>query len=188
MTISVLKSPRSFDKFTLDGSISPGDCVIASGGGKKVEIVDQGQPLTTGKNTIVRSIENVVVTYGFKLYSQADIDQRDAWIAMLLAGTLTRPVRVYKIVDNNALWIKRVCFEAFNPQTPLAPGGPYDWSITLHEYNKVKPFGGPLKPPVTGNAIADATKARDSALNALNAAVAAQAAARRAHEKANGGA
>lgn len=183
--MSVLTTPTRYDWFTLDGDRSPGIAVITSGGERKVEIVDQKQPLTRGANTVVRSIENIQISYGFRLgigndaaSREADFAKRDAWIAMLEEGTRRPQVRVYKLADPNVPWLTRVCLQGFKPQTPLAPGGPWDWQLVLHEYNRVKPFGGPLQPPVTGSAIADATRERDIALGALNKTVAARQAAR----------
>ena len=185
--MSVLDNPTLYDWFTLDGDRSPGIAVITSGGERKIEIADQGQLLTRGKNTVVRSVENIVVTYGFKLgigfsaaERQANFAKRDAWIAMLEEGTRRAQPRVYTLRDLNMPWLTKVCLQGFSPQTPLAPGGPWDWKLTLHEYNRIKPFGGPLKPPITGNAIAAASAQRDAALKALDNAVAAGKARRAA--------
>lgn len=144
--MSVRTTPTQYNTFTLDGDRCPGIAVITSGGERKIEIVDQGQLLTRGKNTVIRSIENVVITYGFKLWEEADFKKRDAWIAMLEEGTRRAQVRVYALGDLNAPWVKKVCLQGFKPQTPLSPGGPWDWQLVLHEYNRVKPFGGPLRP------------------------------------------
>jgi hypothetical protein len=169
--MSVLDTPTQYNTFTLDGDTSPGIAVITSGGERKIEIADQGQLLTRGKNTVVRSIENIVVTYGFRLWLPEHFAKRDAWISMLEEGARRTQVRVYKLRDLNMPWLTQVCLQGFKPQTPIAPGGPWDWQLVLHEYNRIKTFGGPLKPPVTGTAIADATAKRDAALKALNNAV-----------------
>lgn len=182
--MSVLDDPRARDFFTLDGDQSPGLATIISGGERKIEIVDQGQPLTLGKNTVVRSIENIVITYGFKLgIGKTDEDRaatfkkRDTWIAMLEEGARRRPPRVYKLSDLNCPWLTRVCLQGFKPQTALAPGGPWDWALTLHEYNRVKPFGGPLKPTTEQGK-------RNAALNTENEGLSKTLVARRAARKA----
>lgn len=175
--MSVLTTPGRYDWFTLDGDRSPGLAVITGGGERKVEIVDQKQPLTRGANTVVRSIENIQITYGFRLgigdddaSREADFAKRDAWIAMLEEGTRRAQVRVYKLVDLNVPWLTRVCLQGFKPQTPLAPGGPWDWQLVLHEYNRVKPFGGPLQPTTKQGAINAALNKQNDALNAVLAA------------------
>lgn len=185
--MSVLKNPTGYDTFALDGDVCPGLSEIKSGGERKVEIVDQGQLLTRGKNSVVRSIENIVITYGFRLgigftdaQREANFTKRDAWIAMLEEGTRRTQVRVYTLSDLRVPWLRKVCLQSYGPQNPLAPGGPWEWTLTLHEYNRIKPFGGPLKPPVTGSALADATKARDAAQAALAKGVAAGKARRAA--------
>ena len=185
--MSVITNPHAYDTFTLDGDESPGLSEIASGGERKVEIVDQGQLLTRGKNTVVRSVENIVITYKFRLgigftdaQREANFAKRDAWIAMLEEGTRRAQVRVYTLNDLRAPWLRKVCLQSYGPQNTLAPGGPYEWSLSLHEYNRIKPFGGPLKPPVTGDAIAKASAARDVALKALDGALAASKARRAA--------
>lgn len=182
--MSVLTSPKDFDFFTLDGDRSPGLAVITSGGDRKIEIADQGQLLTRGKNTVVRSIENIVVTYGFRLGlgataadREASFKKRDAWIAMLEEGARRASVRVYSIVDLNMPWLKKVCLQGFKPQTPLAPGGPWDWQLVLHEYNRIKPFGGPLAPTTVQGA-------KNAALNKEAADLSKQIAARQSARRA----
>ncbi len=151
--MSVLTTPRNYDRFTLDGDESPGLSEITSGGERKIEIVDQGQPLTRGKNTVVRSVENIVITWGFKLgigetaaAREATFTKRDAWIAMLEEGARRAKPRVYTLKDPRAPWLTRVCLQGFKPQGVIAPGGPWDWQLVMHEYNRVKPYGGPLQP------------------------------------------
>lgn len=161
---SVLVTPGAYNYFTLDIGQSPGIATITSGGDRKIEIADQGQPLTLGKNTVVRSRENVVVTYGFKLWTTADFATRDNWIAIFEAGSQSQPPRVYTITDLNIPWLKRVIYQGAGPQKPKAPGGPWDWELTLHEYVRVKPFGGPILPP----------DADDKTLNAIGAAIVTQ--------------
>lgn len=170
--MSVITTPRLYNWFTLDGDRSPGLAVITSGGDRKIEIVDQGQLLTRGKNTVIRSIENIVVTYGFKLgigdsdaQREADFTKRDAWIAMLEEGSRRAQPRVYKLVDLNMPWLTRVCLQGFKAQTPLAPGGPWDWQLVLHEYNRIKAFGGPLRPTTEQGARNAVLSAEASALS-----------------------
>ena len=37
--------------------------------------------------------------------------------------------------------------QKWGPQKPKSPGGPWDWMVMLHEYNRAVPFGGPVLPP-----------------------------------------
>jgi hypothetical protein len=178
---SVLDSPGSFDYIMLDGQQSPGVCVISSGGEREYDIQDQAQPLTLGANTVQRQQKNIQVTYDFTLWTDADFVGRDAWIQMFGTGARAKPPRVYQLADLNMGWCTRVLVQKWGPQTPKAGGGPWKWSITLHEYVRAKPFGGPALPPDAQDAALAANAATIAAYHAtLGDVVAGQGLAARA--------
>ena len=142
----VLDNPSARDKFQLDGIYSPGISKI-SGGETKDEIVDQKQPLTAGANTVVRSSLNTVITYELTLWTRVDLQSWAAWEAMFLEGRTRRPPRVYKLTDGRFSWMPRVVFESMTPEEVVKPGGPWKRTVTLHQYNRVAPYGGPLTAP-----------------------------------------
>lgn len=143
---SVLEAPQTRDYFMLNGERSPGIAKITSGGGRKVVIEDQGQPLTFGKNSVVRGRANMVITYGFKLWLPAHFAQKLRWQAMFETGSNTLNPVPYKFVDLEIPNVSKVIYEDEDPQKPASPGGPWDWTVTLHEYRRVKRAGGPIIP------------------------------------------
>jgi hypothetical protein len=145
---TVLDNASVYDFFLLDSDPSPGIATIDSGGEREFDIQDQAQPLTLGSNTVQRLQKNATITYGFKLWLPAHFEKRDAWIDMFTEGAARRPnPRVYALTDLNAKWVRRVLVQKWGPQKPKAPGGPWDWMVMVHEYVRVKPFGGPALPP-----------------------------------------
>jgi hypothetical protein len=163
---TVLQSPHAFDFITLSElGRSPGFIESFEGGGRRIEIQDQGQLLTLGANSVVRMVKNRVVTYHFRLMTVDDFATRDRWLAALESnGKRTNP-KVYTITDLAIPTLKRVIYEGEDPQKKVRPGGPWDWTLILHEWNRIAPYGGPVKPPQTATerAIAD--------LSAQNAAL-----------------
>jgi hypothetical protein len=145
-TITPLESPASFDVFLLDGEASP-PCVILSGGERVIEINDQGQPLTIGANSVVRMVKNITVTYGFKLWKPEHFALKTRWEAMLEAGGLKTNPRVYSLIDERVRYLKRVFYEGQTPQGVDAPGGPWNWKITLHEWKRIAVQLGPVRAP-----------------------------------------
>lgn len=140
---SVLVTPGQYDVFVLDIGQSPGISVLTDGA-RKIDINDQGQLLTLGKNTVVRARENVVATYDFKLWEPEHFATRDAWIDIFESGSKTQPPRIYTIRDLRMPWVSKVIYQGMKPQGVDKPGGPWNWQLTLHEYVRVKPFGGPI--------------------------------------------
>lgn len=143
---SVLDSPGDYDYFTLNGEASPGIAKRVSGGGRKIVIEDQGQILEFGKSTVVRSRNNAVITYGFKLWLPAHFAQKERWVAMFEAGCDTLNPKPYRFVDLSIPNVTKVIYEDEDPQKPAAPGGPWDWTLTLHQFLKRKKAGGPIIP------------------------------------------
>lgn len=144
---TVLTTPRSFDFFRLDGERSPGRAIIMGGGNRKEKIQDQQQPLTTGANTVVQGSENSVITYQLHMWEPGHFDTWRRWEAMFLEGRKKRPnPRVYALVDLNISWLTKVIYEDMTPQKDEKPGGPWTRTLVLHEYNRVKPYGGPIVP------------------------------------------
>lgn len=144
---TVRERPTAYDFFTLDGERSPGIAIITSGGNRKEKIQDQQQPLTTGANTVVQGSENSVITYQLQLWEIGHLQTWRRWESMFLAGRKQRPnPRVYTIVDLNVSWLTKVIYEDMTPQKPEKPGGPWTRTLVLHEYNRVKPYGGPIVP------------------------------------------
>lgn len=149
-TPSVLDLSEAYDYFTL--SIlgrSPGVCKIISGGGHKVKIEDQGQPLTLGANSVVRQLPNIVTTWGFRLWRPEHFKARDRWRDTLIVNGAKQNPQVYDIVDLRAPNLKRVIYEEQDPQDNEKPGGPWTWKLTLHQYSRLAPYGGPVKAPQT---------------------------------------
>jgi hypothetical protein len=145
---TVATAPTTYDYFTLDGNRHPGLSVIESGGEASEKVEDQAQPLTKGANTVVRGTNNAVATYTVRMWTDADLGTwQNTWIPMFLAGRQRTPnPRVYTLVDLRFSWVKRVIFEKLSPMKTEKPGGPWSWALTLHEYNRIAPYGGPLKP------------------------------------------
>jgi hypothetical protein len=173
----VLDQPSARDHFSLDGDPSPGVSKI-SGGETKDEVVDQKQPLTMGANTVVRSTLNTVTTYELVLWTAADLKKWNQWEAMFLEGRKRRPPRVYTLTDLRFSWSGRVIFEAMTPEEVIKPGGPWRRTLTLHQYVRVAPYGGPLRPQTVDTQVLVATVQRDVAQNLLTAAQAVRAQAR----------
>lgn len=142
----VTELPKRYDYITLDGDRSPGLLVSIDDGDRKIEINDQGQLLTLGANTVVRQRKNVVLVYTFKLWEPGHLQTRDRWIKMLDEGSARQPPRVYQLADLSTPYVKRVILESFSNQKVDKPGGPWMWKLGLHEYNRVKTYGGPIKP------------------------------------------
>ena len=145
---SVRLFPSSHDVFRLDGDVCPGFSVITSGGNHKIKIQDQQQPLTTGANTIVQGVENAVITYQIWMWEDVDLRKwTDKWEPMFLAGSKRRPnPQVYNLIDLRCAWLTRVIYEDMQPEKNERPGGPWTRTLVLHEYNRVKPYGGPIVP------------------------------------------
>jgi len=160
---TVLESPASRDYFTLDGQRSPGLAFITSGGEAAERIEDQQQPLTRGSNTVVRGTKNSVTTYELTLWEQGHLETWNKWEAMFLTGRALTPPRVYSLVDLRYSWVTKVIFEAMTPEKRDKPGGPWIRTLTLHEYKRIRPYGGPLVP----GALDDLLKAQ-TAENAAN--------------------
>ncbi len=116
-TPTVREQPRMRDFFTLDGERSPGRAKISSGGEDKEDIQDVGQALTKGKNTIVRSSENPVITYELFMWEIGHLQTWDRWEKMLLEGKARTPnPRVYTFRDLRARWIQRVIYQSMAPE------------------------------------------------------------------------
>lgn len=171
--ITVREQPSAFNTYTLDTVRCPGT-TVPSGGDVKEKIDDQRSPLTTGANTVVQFSENPVVTYEHTLVTIEELQAMDVWIAMFLEGRTRRPPKVYQILDLRARWLKRVIFEAVSPQKVERPGGPWTRTIVLHTWNKVVPYGGPVKPGYLDAQIT-AAQAEGAALRAQRAATHTQA-------------
>lgn len=144
---TVIEQPRDFDVFYLDADKCPGRAIITSGGERRDKIQDQQQPLTAGANTVVQYAENAVLTYQIYMWELAQLQKWQTWEAMFLTGRKRKPnPRVYGLTDLNVSWITRVIFESMAPQKNEKPGGPWTRTLVLHEYNRVKPYGGPIVP------------------------------------------
>ena len=46
-------------------------------------------------------------------------------------------------------------FESMSPQGTDKPGGPWSRKLVLHQYNRVAPYGGPVKPGFLDGEIKD---------------------------------
>lgn len=154
---TVRETPNAFNTYQLDGIICPGTAVPSSGEASE-KIDDQRSPLTTGANTVVMFSQNPVVTYDHTLITIEQLRAWDVWQAMLLEGRQRRPPRVYNIIDLRGTWLKRVIFEKVGMQQVDRPGGPWKRSLVLHTWNKVKPYGGPVKPGYLDPEIAEKNK------------------------------
>lgn len=181
---TVLQDPSAFDVFTIDGDASPGISKILSGGERKIKIADQGQPLTLGANTVVQMVENITTTWGFKLWLPSHFKQRDAWIAMFESGGKRSSPRVYMLGERRAPWIKRVIYEGTSPQDNDAPGGPWTWKLTLHEYNRIAVYGGVVAPNDATTRAIESLSASNAADNKQLEALKAADASRKARQKA----
>lgn len=146
MASTVLDDPASRDYFTLDKQRSPGIARISSGGEAKERIEDQKQPLTKGSNTVVRGTMNAVTTYEIYMWLQEQLQAWNTWEAMFLAGRKTSPPRIYAFQDLRYSWVSKMIFEAMAPEKNDKPGGPWIRTLTLHEYNRIRPYGGPIVP------------------------------------------
>jgi hypothetical protein len=168
---TVRQQPTVFNTFRLDGDLSPGVSTIG-GGEAEEEIQDQRQPLTTGANSVVQFSKNAVLVYTLTLWEDADLRKwEDQWEPMFLAGRAKRPVRVYKLSDRRVTWVKQVIFQKMTPQGIDKPGGPWTRVLTLHQYNRVAPYGGPVKPGFLDaeiKAANQANTAKQAQLDALN--------------------
>ena len=174
-----IQNPASRDIFTLDGKFTcPGVAKIKSGGNQHVTVQDMGQPLTTGKNTLVRSVENIVVTYEIRLWTLADFAAWDTFEAMLAEGKARYPTpRSYVFGDLRIPRLTKVIVEDIGPEMVIARGGPWAHDVTFHQWSRVKQAGGAVRPPATAAQIEIASLTADNgALN--NQLAAAQAAAR----------
>lgn len=179
---TVLDAPATRDYFTLDGKRSPGVCSIESGGEFKVEVTDQRQPLTQGAATVVRGIMNAVTTYKLTLWTDPDLAAYDRMEAQLIEGARRTPKpRVWKLVDLRYRWVAQVIIESISPEKVDKPGGPWIRSLVFHQYGRLKPVGGPLKPPdAIDAAIVVATAEVKDLSKALSGAIAASKADRAA--------
>lgn len=150
---SVATAPTTYDRPTFDGQTPPGLWTI-DGGDASEKVEDQAQPLTKGANTVVRGTNNAVpsytvrIGYGTRQQIEADLQAwNGTWIPMFLAGRQRTPnPRVYTLVDLRMPWVRRAIFQSISPMATDKPGGPWSWKLVLHEYNRISPYGGPLKP------------------------------------------
>lgn len=142
--VTVIERPTAFNTFRLDSQISPGVSIL--NGKAQEEIQDQRQLLTTGANTVVQYSKNAVLQYELTLWQIGNLQLWNIWEAMFLDGRKRRPPRIYTIVDLRMKWVKRVIFESMSSQGVDKPGGPWKRTLELHEYNKIAPYGGPIKP------------------------------------------
>lgn len=150
---TVRERPTAFNTHRLNGEISPGTSVLTA---ETVdEIQDQRQMLTTGANTVVQYTKNTVMQYAYTLWEIGHLQAFDRWLAMFLQGRAQRPPRVYQIVDLRATWVKQVVFESASAQDVDKPGGPWKRTVKLHEYKKIAPAGGPIKPGVLDQKLID---------------------------------
>lgn len=144
----VIDQPRAHDVFLLDGDPSPGLSEIESGGDAADDIQDQRQLLTKGATTVDRGWLNAAVTYRLTLRTREELTKWLAWEKMFLEGRKRTPnPRSYLFQDLRFGWVKRVIFEKMTPQKRDKPGGPWLRMLTLHEYNRPAPIGGPIKAP-----------------------------------------
>jgi hypothetical protein len=173
---TVIIDPASRDYFTLDGMRSPGYANISSGGEAAEKIEDQQQPLTRGSNTVVRGTMNAVTTYEIYMWTDAQLQAWNTWEAMFLAGRQTTPPRVYALVDLRYSWVSKVIFEKMAPEKREKPGGPWTRSLTVHQWVKVKKYGGPVVPGAI-DGLLKAAEAEKAALKAQVAALSKQVAA-----------
>ena len=178
---TVIESPEDYDTFTLDGMVSPGKSEISSGGSAKEKVEDQQQLLTRGANTVVRGTVNAVTTYKLTLFTIDQLNAWKVWEKMFLEGKARTPKpRVYQLQDLRYSWVGRVIFEEMTPQATDKPGGPWSRTLTLHQYNSVSQYGGPIRVTSADKEIAAQQIATNAAADRLKDARAAADAARRA--------
>jgi hypothetical protein len=178
---TVIDNAPAFDIFTLDGDTSPGKSEIVSGGVAKEKIEDQQQLLTRGANTVVRGTVNAVTTYKLTLFTKEQLQKWQTWEAMFLLGRQRFPhPRVYLLQDLRYSWVSRVIFEEMSPQGVDKPGGPWTRQLVLHQWNRVAPYGGPIRVQSVDKEITAQAAATDAARQRLAEARAAAEAARRA--------
>lgn len=181
MMPTTIESPSSRDVFTLDGDTCPGKSEIVSGGEAADKIEDQPQLLTKGANTVVRGTLNAVTVYKLTMFTIPQLQKWMTWEKMFLEGRSRVPnPRVYQLQDLRYSWVGRVIFEKMTPEGVDAPGGPWTRQLTLHQWNRVAPYGGPIRVQAIDAAITVAQAARDASRQRLATAVAAAEAARRA--------
>ena len=174
-----ITSPSTRNYFTLDNSIrSPGIAILKSGGNQHEEIQDVGQPLTRGKNTIVRSTANIVATYEIRLWLPEHFPAWDIFEAILFEGKSRTPrPRSYAFADPRVPRLTKAIVEDIGPEMIVARGGPWFHTVEFHQYNAVRQYGGPVQAPKTPVEKAiESLSAENKALN--NQLAAALAAAR----------
>lgn len=177
---TVMESPTDYDVFTLDGDTNPGKSEITSGGNAHEKIEDQQQLLTKGANTVVRGTANTVTTYKLTLYTVDQLKKWRTWEKMFLEGKTRTPYpRVYLLQDLRYSWVQRVIFEEMSPQGVDKPGGPWTRTLILHQWNRVAPYGGPIRVQSVDKDIAAGSAAVADAKGRLAVAKAAAQAARR---------
>ncbi len=171
---NVRQRPAAFDAFFLDGDTSPGISEIESGGDAADDITDQRQLLTKGATTVDRGWINSEVTYRLILLTDADLAKWLAWERMFLEGRNRTPnPRNYLLQDLRFGWVTRVIFQRMTPQKRDKPGGPWLRLLTLHEYRRPAPIGGPIRPSPNAKRLAAATQADNDAEQQLANALAA---------------
>jgi hypothetical protein len=176
---NVRQAPAAYDIFYLDGDTSPGVSEVDNGGDAADDIQDQRQLLTKGAFTVDRGWVNASITYKLTLITDADLAKWAAWEKMFLEGRNRTPnVRNYLYQDLRGGWVKRVIFERMTMQKKEKPGGPWIRTLTLHEYRRPAPIGGPIKP---ADALDKVILGNEATLKDLNQQLAqAQAASRAA--------
>lgn len=178
---TVIERPELYDTFTLDGDDNPGKSEITSGGEASEKVEDQQQLLTKGANTVVRGTNNAVITYKLTLFTVDQLAKWKTWERMFLEGRARTPnPRVYLLQDLRYSWVRRVIFQSMAPQGTDKPGGPWSRVLVLHEWNRVAPYGGPIRVQAIDKDTEDQRQATKAAHDALVQQKAAGEAARRA--------
>jgi hypothetical protein len=144
-----IAAPYTRDSFTLDGNIrSPGLAILRSGGNQHEDIQDMGQPLTRGKNTLVRATDNIVAEYEIRLWLPEHFTAWDTFEAMLFEGKSRTPnPRTYTFIDPRVPRLTMVIVEDIGPEMIVARGGPWYHTVKFHQWQRIRMYGGPAQAP-----------------------------------------
>jgi hypothetical protein len=143
-----IRSPRSFDGFTLDGAPCPGKAKIGDGRRTR-EWQEQQQPGTTGSIVVMRRDHVVHLEYKITVWTDVQYEALKLYLAKLVNEKDLRPTPTYTLSDlrNEHNKVKRVAY-AFSDPIDIGDE-PQTWMTTLGLIEKplVKQTGGPLKAP-----------------------------------------